>query len=569
MLDTAPDVPEESARAARAAAANSDAQLSRHAIHGFLWLLSTGAVQGAVQIVTLILLARLLGPEPFGIVGGALIVMRVADLVSKLGVGQALVQRKQVDEAHIAAAVLFFLGWGALVTLFLVVAAPLFSEVIGIPELTQVVPVMALGILASNFSEVSMALLRRDLRFRGLTVAQAISYIVAYGPIGIGLALLGFGVWSLAWAFVMQLALKSAILVIIGPHRWSLRATPLALRDLMTFGGGMTGWRLANWASKELDNFVVARMLGAEALGLYRRAYQLSVTPADFFARSMATIAFPVATKLQGPEQLARGYLLAVSGVAVIGLPLGAFMAVVAPDLVTVLLGPQWVAASAPLAILSLGLIFHLNQQVLGSIAAAAGAVYQTAWRHAILAVAVLIGALIGQIWGLVGVAVGVFVALMFNYLQMSRLASSLTGLDLSAMLRAHVPGALLMLAVAGAALMTSRRHGELRLGVAGGAARLCCRGRTGCDSFGAALAEPHAWGGRSLVARARTQRTAPPIRSTGGTLDRNTLQTQGRRCHLGFSRTWSSRPSRGPAIGRVSRCRDAARLPAAGAAPA
>ena len=484
MLDTAPDVPEESARAARAAAANSDAQLSRHAIHGFLWLLSTGTVQGAVQIVTLILLARLLGPEPFGIVGGALIVMRVADLVSKLGVGQALVQRKQVDEAHIAAAVLFFLGWGALVTLFLVVAAPLFSEVIGIPELTQVVPVMALGILASNFSEVSMALLRRDLRFRGLTVAQAISYIVAYGPIGIGLALLGFGVWSLAWAFVMQLALKSAILVIIGPHRWSLRATPLALRDLMTFGGGMTGWRLANRASKELDNFVVARMLGAEALGLYRRAYQLSVTPADFFARSMATIAFPVATRLQGPERLARGYLLAVSGVAVIGLPLGAFMAVVAPDLVTVLLGPQWVAASAPLAILSLGLIFHLNQQVLGSIAAAAGAVYQTAWRHAILAVAVRDR---GADRSDLGAGRGCRrrfrrVDVQLSADEPARFQPDRTGSQRHAP-RPRPWGAPDAGCCRGGA-DDSRRHGQLRLGVAGGAARLCCRGRTGCDCF-------------------------------------------------------------------------------------
>ena len=175
------------------------------------------------------------------------------------------------------------------------------------------------------------------------------------------------------------------------------------MRELLTFGGGMTGWRLANRASKELDNLVVARMLGAEALGLYRRAYQLSVTPADFFARSMATIAFPVASRLHEPERLARAYLLAVAGVSIIGLPLGAFLAVVAPELVSVLLGSQWEAASAPLAILSVGLIFHLNQQVIGSIAAATGAVYQTAWRHAILAVAVLIGALIGQIWGLVG----------------------------------------------------------------------------------------------------------------------------------------------------------------------
>ena len=455
MPETKSDAPDEKAPAGRAASTKSYAPLSRHAIHGFLWMLSTGAAQGAVQIVALVVLARLLGPTPFGIVGGALIVMRVADVVSKLGVGQAMVQRKELDECHIAAALLFFVGWGALVTVALVAAAPLLARLIGIAELDQVVPLMSLGVLASNLSEVSMALLRRELRFRVLAVAQAVSYIVAYGVVGVVLAFLGFGLWSLAWAFVLQLALKSAILVILGPHRWSLRATLPAMRELLAFGGGMTGWRLATRASKELDNLVVARMLGAEALGLYRRAYQLSVTPADFFARSMATIAFPVASKLHEQDRLARGCLLAVAGVAIIGLPLGAFLAVVAPELVTVLLGPQWAAATMPLAILSVGLTFHLNQQVIGSIAAAMGAVYQTALRHAILALAVMIGALIGQMWDLVGVAVGVFVALMLNYLQMSRLASSLTGLDLGAMLRAHIPGALLMLAVAGAALVT------------------------------------------------------------------------------------------------------------------
>jgi teichuronic acid exporter len=453
MLDTSPGEPDGMARAVRPTSAKSDAQLSQHAIHGFLWMLSTGAAQGAVQIVTLVLLARLLGPTPFGVVGGALIVLRVVDIVSKLGVGQALVQRKELDQCHIAAALVFFIGWGVLVTLALVEAAPLLADLIGITELRQVLPLMAVGVLASNLSEVSMALLRRELRFRALAISQAVSYVVAYGIAGVGLALLGFGLWSLVWAFVLQLALKSAIQIILGPHRWSLRATPAAMRELLTFGGGMTGWRLATRASKELDNFVVARMLGAEALGLYRRAYQLSVTPADFFARSMATIVFPVASKLREPERLARAFLLAVAGVSLFGLPIGAFLAVVAPELVSTLLGPQWAAASAPLAILSVGLIFHLNQQVVGSIAAATGAVYRTAWRHVILALAVLIGALIGQIWGLIGVAVGVLVALMFNYLLMTQLASSLTGLSRRAMLRAHGPAALLMLVVAGSAL--------------------------------------------------------------------------------------------------------------------
>ena len=337
-----------------------------------------------------------------------------------------------------------------------------------------------------------------------------------------------FGVWSLAWAFVIQLALKSAILVIIGPHRWSLRATPAAMRDLLAFGGGMTGWRLADRASKELDNLVVARLLGAEALGLYRRAYQLSVMPADFFARSMATIAFPVATRLREPQQLARGYLLAVSGIAIIGLPLGVLMAVVAPELVPALLGPQWVAAGAPLAILSVGLIFHLNQQVIGSIAAAAGAVYETAWRHVVLATAVAIGSLIGQIWGLVGVACGVLVALILNYLSMSRLASRLTGLSLRTMLLGPPPRGPSDLGGGRSGTGRSRDHDRSRHAVARGPARVCRDRRAGGDRVGAPLAQPVSRDCRLVVGGARPQCAATPLCPTGGPHHRDAIQAPG-----------------------------------------
>lgn len=461
--DAVPVAPAEGRRGENPPAVGGD-QLSQHAIRGFLWLLSTSAAQAVVQIATLMLLARLLGPTAFGIVGGALLVIRVADVVSKLGVGQALVQRKELDDRHTAAALLFFTGWGILVSLVLIATAPLQADLLRIPELRQIVPVMALGVLVSNFAEVSVALLRRGLRFRVLALWQAISYSVAYGLVAVGLALLGFGLWALVWAFVAQMVVKTVALNIAAPHAWSLRATPAALRDLLAFGGGMTSWRLAIQAAQECDNLVVARMLGAEALGLYRRAYQFSVTPAAFFAKSMATIVFPVASRLREPERLARAYLLAVAGVSLVGLPVGVFLAVVAPEFVRVVLGAEWAAAAPPLAVLSLGLVFHLNQQVAGSIAAASGAVYRIAWRHTIFAVAVLVGALIGLAWGLVGVAFGVLAALLFNYLLMGKLILTLTGMRWRDLLRAHASALLLTLVVGATALAVRWTATELRL---------------------------------------------------------------------------------------------------------
>ena len=455
--------------------ADRGGELAGRAIHGFFWMLSNSASQVVVQLVTLTVLARLLDPAAFGVVGGALVIMRMADVLSKLGVGQALVQNEDAKVEHVAAALCFFLGWGTLVTAVLVATAPLQADLLRIPELRRIIPVMAGGVLISNVSEVSLALLRRELHFRVIAVAQSAAYALAYGGVGIGLAFMGFGLWSLVWAFLAQLAVTSAVLLVTSRHAWSMRARPAAILGLLTFGGGMTAWRLAISSAQEIDNLVVARLLGTEALGLYRRAYQLSVTPAALLGRSVSTIVFPVASKLREPERLARAYLLAIAGTMLFGLPIGAFICVISPEIVSVLLGARWMEVAPPLAILSLGFIFQLNQQVVGSIAAATGAVYQTAWRHAVLTVAVLFGALIGQRWGLVAVATGVLAAMFLNYVLMSWLALEITGVGWRAMLWAHLAAFRTTAVVAGSAWAAKWAAGHGGLGLPAWAVLLVC----------------------------------------------------------------------------------------------
>lgn len=463
-LPADPDQPQPKAKGAAVAAASSGT-LSRQVTHGLLWILSTSALQGVLEIVILMVLARLLSPTAFGIVGAGLLMMRIADIVSKFGVGQALVQRKQLETHHVAAALLFFAAWGTLLTAVAVATAPLQADMLRIPELRQIIPVMMVGLIISNMAEVSLALLRRDLRFRVIAATHAASHVVAYGIVGIGLAALGFGFWSLVWAYVAQMIMRAATFMIVSPHPWSLRSGPTGLRDLLAFGSGMTVSRLAIRCAQEADNLVVARMLGAEALGLYRRAYQLSVTPAAFLGNSISTVLFPVAARLDGPEYLGRAYLRGVAGVALIGLPAGAFLAVIAPDLVAVVLGPQWATTAPPMEILSLGFVFYLGQQVAASITAAAGAVFATAWRQVVYALLVMIAALLGLGWGLVGVATGVLTALAVNYALLNHLVLKLTRLGWMPLLRAHVPAARLTLAVGGLAWFARWALVQLGLG--------------------------------------------------------------------------------------------------------
>ena len=416
--------------------------LRGRAIRGIFWTVSGGGAHALFQLIFLVVLARLLEPRAFGVVAAATVIFNIAGISSRLGFGAALIQRAELDERYICTAFYFFVLTGAaMVGLAQLAAAPIAAFFRMEGELTEVVRVLSLAILTTNFSEVAAALLRRNLRFKAFAAGTVISHLLGYGCMGVALAYFEFGVWALVGAQLAQCAVRTAIYLHLQPHPKAFHVDLAALRDLLSFGGGITLYQVASNVALQGDNLVVGRWLGAEALGLYGRAYQIAKAPVGMIGHGIVSVLFPTMAQLQHQgDRLAVAFRRSICATALFSLPLGLAMAILAPEVVWVMLGSRWQEVVLPLQILSIGLLFRMTFQVADSFAAAAGAVYRAAWRKLAYAVAVVCGALIGQRWGIAGVAVGVWAALAINFILMSHLLLRITGLPLRMFAAAFLP---------------------------------------------------------------------------------------------------------------------------------
>jgi PST family polysaccharide transporter len=416
-------------------------ELTRRTIRGMLWMGGAQGMQAVLQLVVVVVLARLLSPADFGIVGAALVVVGISKVIYQVGLGPALVQRPVLEPRHLwtafSASVVFGCALGAAVWL----TAP---AVAGFYKIAHVEPVLrALAWLFPIVSVrlVSEAQLSRDLQFRPLAKIQVATYAVGHGLVGVGLALAGAGVWALVAAVLADALCNAIVLLALRPPPRPRLPDWRAFKELMTFGGGHTLGRLGRFLAHQSDNIVVGRWLGAEALGLYSRAYLLMATPASLFANVLDRVLFPVMAKVQhDPARLAAAYMRSIALIALAVLPTSVVVFVLAPEVIELLFGPQWMGMIVPWRVLALGMLFRTSYMMSDSIARATGAVYRRAWRQLLYALLVVLAAWIGQHWGIGGVAICVLVALGANFLSMAYLSLRLAGASWQQFWDAHVP---------------------------------------------------------------------------------------------------------------------------------
>ena len=305
--------------------------------------------------------------------------------------------------------------------------------------------VLSISFLIQAIGVVSESLLQRDLQFGRLAHAAVWSFVVGYAGVGVVLGLAGAGVWALVGANIAQLAVFTGLLLVLRPVSLRPSFDRASTRVLMHYGGGFTLGRFFNYAALQGDYVVVGSTLSATALGIYGRAYQLLATPAMLLGQVIDRVLFPMQAEIQHDRaRLANQYRRAVSLVAIVMLPLSAFVFILAPEIVAVTLGNRWGGVVTPLRLLSISLLARASYKLSDTLARALGLVYARAARQLAYAVLVVVGALIGQRWGVSGVAAGVAVAVIANFGLMAHLVLDATGLTWTAFAAAHRRGAVL-----------------------------------------------------------------------------------------------------------------------------
>lgn len=412
---------------------------------GLGWMGLSGGGRALLHVLHLAILARLLSPAEFGVAAASLVVVAFTQVFSEAGIGSAVIQRTEVTERHIRAGLTFqvlvsFALWGGLW-----LSADAIAALFRMPTLAAVIPVMT-SLLVIRSLTLGGFLLLRALEFRRAAAIEFGSWLVGNAALAVALAVRGWGVWAIVAGNVGQAFLRTVTLLIVKPHPVRPLWDTKALRQLLSFGSGYTLAWWANFFAREGDNFVVGRWLGAEALGLYTRAYGLMRQPATIFGTVAGQVLFPAMAAVKNDvRRLRRTYLDGICLLALAVMPVSGFAAATSAELISVLLGERWLDLKPAFDVMVVGMLFRTSYKLSDSLASATGRVFARAWRQVLYAALVVIGALVGSGVGTItAVSVGTVIALTVNYLAMGQLSLSIIDARWPSFARAHLPGALL-----------------------------------------------------------------------------------------------------------------------------
>ncbi|MFH1104584.1 MAG: lipopolysaccharide biosynthesis protein [Actinomycetota bacterium] len=381
------------------------AELGTAAAKAVMWNYVSFAAGKVLVLVTMAVLARLLTPEDFGIVGFATLVVAYLAVLKDLGLGAALIQRRQDVEESAETVFVANLVLGAILTAVVALSAPMVATFFREPLVTPLLRVLSFTFILEALGSVQLVLLRRNMDFRRKLIPDVGRSIVK-GVVSVAAAATGFGVWALVWGQLAGVLASVILSWTVLPWRPRLRVHRRLLPSLMRFGAPLivTDIQYAIWAN--LDYVVVGRFLGDTALGIYTLAYRLPELLVQSVWRVLAQAVFPFFSSIQDDiDLLRRGFLATIRYTQVVIVPLCFGLFIAAEPAVGALFGDQW---SAAVPVLRLMAVFSL----IGSIGVNAGDVYKALGRSAVLArlavlelVALVPALIIGAHHGIVGVA--------------------------------------------------------------------------------------------------------------------------------------------------------------------
>lgn len=451
--------------------------LAKRSAHAALWNYFGNATRLLLQLAIGVALARLLGPEAFGLVALALIVISFGQLVADFGFTSAIVQAREVSRADVDYLFTLQLGLGTALTVLCVLTASLLAALFREPAAAGVIAALAPTFLLRALGQTSVALLTRELRFRAVQTGAIGSYLLGYAAVGLGLAFSGYGVWSLVVAQLAQSTLASLFAIFQSGQLPKLRVRG-GRRDLVHFGRLVILANLSSWLLLNADSMIVGRMAGPSALGLYNRAMNLAAAPAGAVVTSLQGVLFAASSRAQDNRDVVRQSVLASAALFVLlsGSVLLA-MAATAPTVILGLYGPRWAEAAPLLVPLAMALIVHGLLAFFGPALNGLGQVakeVRAQWLTVVIMLPLVLGA------ARISVEAIAWAVLIVYLVRLALLASALHAVvrfQIRAVASAIGPTLAVALAAAGAAAIGDRlgagSSAELRLAAATLAAAL------------------------------------------------------------------------------------------------
>jgi O-antigen/teichoic acid export membrane protein len=372
-----------------------------------------GAVTMTAQVIKFVLhtgstvvLARLLTPQDFGLIAMVTAVTGFVAMFKDMGLSMATVQKAEINHRQIST--LFWINVFLSFCVMVVVAAlaPAIAWFYSEPRLFWIALALATAFIFGGLTVQHQALLRRQMRFGTLASIQIISLLAGIVA-AIVAAWYGLSYWALV-IMHLTMAITGTIGVwLASPWRPGLPVRRSGVREMLAFGGNLTGFNIINYFVRNLDNILIGWRWGTESLGLYSKAYGLLMLPLHQINAPLSAVAVPTLSRLQKePDRFRSYYRKGLTLAAMFGMPIVVFLFVVADKVILIVLGDQWIGAVPIFRVLSLA-AFAGTTGAAGSgwVYVALGNVRRRLLSYLAGAILLIIGFFIGLRWGPIGVA--------------------------------------------------------------------------------------------------------------------------------------------------------------------
>lgn len=390
--------------------------LKTKTLHGVAWSVIDWCGVSGVQFIISVLLARLLLPEQFGLIGMLTIFMALAQSFLDSGFGSALIQKQDATHKDECSIFYFNIGVGVAAAGLLCLAAPWIANFFNEPLLTPICCVLSLNIVINSFGLIQNALMTKRVDFKTRAKISTLASVLS-GTIGVGMAFCGFGVWSLVAQSIASNVFGTLLLWIFNSWRPSLTFSFTSLQTMFGFGSRMFASGILNTIFENIYSPLIGKLFSAVELGFYNRALGVQALPSRGLYTVIGRVMFPVFASVQNdPERLKRGLQKVLRVAVLINFPLMIGLAIIAKPFVMLLFTEKWAPCVPYLQILCIsGLLYPLHSANVNILMALGRS--DLFFRIEVLKkIIIIVSILIAYRWGVEGLIYGQIITSILAY---------------------------------------------------------------------------------------------------------------------------------------------------------
>ncbi|HQQ66885.1 MAG TPA: lipopolysaccharide biosynthesis protein [Thermotogota bacterium] len=335
-------------------------------INGMKWQVGTSFAQKVITFGTTLIIARILGPENYGLFALSYVVINAFGLFKSMGIDSALIQEKNNVQEAADTALVIIPTLGIFLYFVLNVSANYIGSLLNNVEIVKIIKVLSMIFVITSFSRVPISLLEKEMNFSKISIVEFIGTAVLSGT-AIVFALLNYGVWSLVFAYLAQMLIMTILFWIFAKWKPRLEFNLRKAREMFSFGKFIFLSNVVWFFKENLNNVLIGKLLGVSALGLFAVAFNISNFAYEYLGTKVYRIMFPAYSKFQdNVYDLQYAYLKVLKHISFVAFPMGVGIFTMGSDFLSLAYGEKWIAAIPLLKILAFAGI--LNTVGLGNI---------------------------------------------------------------------------------------------------------------------------------------------------------------------------------------------------------